>query len=67
VRSGARIVSLELTEEEIARIDHLAEERGVTREDMIASLIESGLSVAESRAPGLTTPPGGPANDGEHR
>ena len=68
--SGAQTVSLEtrarLTDEDIARIDRLAEAHGVTRETMIGRLAKLGAEAETERAgrePAPTTPPGGPAND----
>jgi Ribbon-helix-helix protein, copG family len=43
--TGVRpIVGLRLSEEEIARVDHWAKERDISRSDAIRALIERGLS-----------------------
>jgi hypothetical protein len=66
--SEARAIAVEriarLTEEEIARIDALAELHGVTREAMLVQIMASGEAATDGRAPGPTTPPDAPANDG---
>jgi hypothetical protein len=36
-----------LESEEIERVDALAVQRGITREEMLATLVQSGLSVCE--------------------
>jgi hypothetical protein len=41
------LVTADLSEEVIARIDALAIQRGVTREDLLVTLIDSGLDVEE--------------------
>lgn len=41
------IVTACLGGEEIARVDALAAQRGVTREEMLAAIIDTGLAVCE--------------------
>jgi hypothetical protein len=55
-----------LTPDELARVDALAAERGISREAMIRLALVAGSVNAianDSRAAGPTTPPSGPAND----
>jgi hypothetical protein len=52
-----------LTAEELAKVDRMAHERGISHEAMLAALAETGITAEHARAAGPTTPPSGPAND----
>jgi hypothetical protein len=46
-------VHAQLTDEDLARIDALARERGITREEMLAAVIRSGVEACEGPRSGV--------------
>jgi hypothetical protein len=49
-------VLAQLTDEDLARIDKLASDDGVTREDILRAVIRSGLDVLEGPRSGVKGP-----------
>ncbi len=51
-----REILAQLTNEDLARIDKLANERGISREEMLRSVIVSGLGTIEEQRRGVKGP-----------
>jgi hypothetical protein len=49
-------VLAQLTDEDLARIDALATERGISREEMLREVIRSGVDVLEGPRSGVKGP-----------
>ncbi len=53
---GEDEIITKLTEEDIARIDALARERGISREEMLCAVIGSGVEVLDGPRSGVRGP-----------